>query len=157
MVGMFGPQPNAGSVVQPKPTLLGLFLWDFKPFPPPDPLDALMIYVPASIVQHAGDHAITVASELSGQFDDVLGQPLFVWRAAGHLALSGTMLPESAADPALRYAKGLPHMINALTAARRAQKFPRAASVRISLSSVKSDTARRKRWFSTSSSFSRFS
>lgn len=154
---MFGPQPYARPVVQPEPTLLRLFLRDSKPFPPPDPLDALMIYVPASIVQHAGDHAITIASELSGQFDDVLGQPLIVWQAAGHLALRRTMLPECAAGPALGYAKSLPHMINALTAARRAQKFPRAASVRISLSSVRSDTVRRRRWFSTSSSFSRFS
>jgi len=31
------------------------------------------------------------------------------------------MLPECAADPALGYAKGLPHKINALTAARRTQ------------------------------------
>ncbi len=51
MVGMFGPQPNAGAIVQPKPALPCLFLRDLKPFPPPDPLDALVIYVPASIVQ----------------------------------------------------------------------------------------------------------
>jgi hypothetical protein len=33
------------------------------------------------------------------------------------------MLPECAASPALGYAKGLPHMIDALATARRAQKF----------------------------------
>ena len=156
MVGMFGSQPNAGAVVQPKPALLCLFLRDFKPFPPPDPLDALVIYVPASIVQQARDHPIAVAAELPRQLDDVLGQPFFIWQAAGHLALRGAMLPECAADPALRYAKGVPHMDNALTAAGRAQKFPRAASVRIILSSVRSDTARLRRWFSASSTFSRF-
>ena len=169
MVGMFGPQPDAGAVVQPNPALLCLFLWDFKPFPPPDPLDhcpavvclqttrgALVIYVPASIVQQARDHPIAVAAELPRQLDDVLGQPFFIWQAAGHLALRGAMLPECAADPALRYAKGVPHMDNALTAAGRAQKFPRAASVRIILSSVRSDTARLRRWFSVSSAFSRF-
>ena len=115
-----------------------------------------MIYVPASVVQQARDHAIAVASELPRQLDDVLGQPFFIWQAAGHLALRGAMLPECAADPALRYAKGVPHMDNALTAAGRAQKFPRAASVRIILSSVRSDTARLRRWFSASSTFSRF-
>lgn len=41
MVGMFGRQPNAGTIVQPKTALLGLLLWDSKPFPPPDPLDGL--------------------------------------------------------------------------------------------------------------------
>ena len=25
------PQPNAGPIVQPEPTFLGLFLWDFRP------------------------------------------------------------------------------------------------------------------------------
>lgn len=115
-----------------------------------------MIYVPASIVQQARDHPIAVAAELPRQLDDVLGQPFFIWQAAGHLALRGAMLPECAADPALRYAKGVPHMDNALTAAGRAQKFPRAASVRIILSSVRSDTARLRRWFSASSTFSRF-
>ena len=54
-------------------------------------------------------------------------------------------------------AKFLPHTINAFTTTRRAQKFPFAASVRISLSRVRSDTARRNRWFSFSSSFRRAS
>lgn len=68
------------------------------------------------------------------------------------------------------YAERLLHMIYALAAARRAQKLPRAASVRIvryapwtsggqhpSLSSVRSDTVRRNLWFLVSSSFSRLS
>ena len=156
MVGMFWPQPDARAVVKPNPALLCLFVRDFKPFPPPDPLDALVIYVPASLVQQARDHAIAVASELPRQLDDVLGQPFFIWQAAGHLALRGAMLPKCAADPPLRYAKGLPNMNNTLTAAGRAQKFPLAASVRIILSSVRSDTARLRRWFSASSSFRRF-
>ena len=57
----------------------------------------------------------------------------------------------------LGYAERLPHVVNASASARRAQKFCRAASVRIILSSVRSDTAFRSRWFSFSSSFSRFS
>ena len=112
------------------------FCRTLSPFPPPDPLDhysavvcsqttrvALVIYVPASIVQQARDHPIAVASELPRQLDDVLGQLFFIWQAAGHPALRRTMLPECAADPALRYAKGLPHMDNALTVAGRVQKF----------------------------------
>jgi hypothetical protein len=45
---------------------------------------------------------------------------------------------------------------DASPAARRARKFPRAASARIILSSVRSDTARRSRWFSAASALSRF-
>lgn len=117
MVGMFGSQADAGTVVQPKPTLLGLFLWNFEPFPPPYPRHALVVYMPAGVVRQAGDHAITVAPELSSQFDDVLGQPLFIWLAAGHLALCRAVLSQCAAGPTLGYAKGLPHMINAVAAA----------------------------------------
>ena len=69
-------------------------------------------------------------------------------------SLGGAPIPN--VSPALKHAKGLPHMIYALTTAGRAQKFPRAASVRIILSSVKSDTARLSRAFSVSNSFSRF-
>lgn len=62
MVGMFGPPLNAGAVVQPKPALLCMFPRAFRPFPPPYPFDALVVYVPASIVQKARDHPIAVAS-----------------------------------------------------------------------------------------------
>ena len=47
------------------------------------------------------------------------------------------------------------HMIHAGTAAGGAYQFPEAASLRISLSSVRSETARRNCLFSASSSFSR--
>jgi len=47
-------------------------------------------------------------------------------------------------------------MLNRLAPPRGAYDFPRKASFRIILSKVKSDTARRSREFSPSSSFSRF-
>jgi hypothetical protein len=55
----------------------------------------------------------TVSSELFRQHDSILGQPFFIRQATWHLALRRTMLAECAADPALRYAEGLPQMINA--------------------------------------------
>lgn len=66
------------------------------------------------------------------------------------------MLPECAADPVFKYAKGLSYMDDALTAAGRAQKFSRTAAVKIILCSVKPYTARLRRWFSVSSRFSGF-
>ena len=71
-----------------------------------------MIYMPAAVVQHSGDHAdpsrqIAVQSpagqcmapELSRQLDDVIGQPFFVWQTPGNLALRGTVLPDGAGGP----------------------------------------------------------
>lgn len=76
-----------------------------------------MVHMPAAVVQHPSDHAISIAPKLSRQLNDVIGQSLLVRQAAGNLALRGTMLTEGAAGTALRYAKSLPHMIYALTAA----------------------------------------
>ena len=109
------------------------------------------------IAQKAGDNPISVAPVLTSQDDDVLGQLLFVGSTLRNLALRGSVLTENAAGPALRYAQTLPHLVNALAATRRAQKFPLAASARIILSSVRSETALRRRWFSFSSSLSRLS
>jgi len=54
-------------------------------------------------------------------------------------------------------AKTVTHPIDAVAPAKRASKFLLAASVRISLSSVRSDTALLSRSFSLSSAFRRFS
>jgi len=39
VVRPFRPEPDAGAVVQPETTTLLLFLRDFEPLAPPDPLD----------------------------------------------------------------------------------------------------------------------
>src|SRR3546814_2679564 len=54
------------------------------------------------------------------------------------------------AYPPLGYRQFATHMIDAAPPARRAQKFPRAASCRINLSSVRSEIARLSRRFSRS-------
>lgn len=120
MIGPLRPQTDTRPVVEPEPPLLGLLLWDFQPFPSPDPFDPFMVHMPAAVVQHAGDHAVAIAPELSRQLDDVLGQPLFIGQAAGRLTLRGSVLTEGATGPALGYLEGLPHMVDALAAAGRA-------------------------------------
>jgi len=42
------------------------------------PFNALVIYMPAAVVQQPSDHAISIAAKLFGQRGDVLGQPGFV-------------------------------------------------------------------------------
>lgn len=82
-----------------------------------------MVHMPAGVIQQPGDHPIAIAPVGARQLDDVVRQPFFVRCAAWSLALCRPMLPECAASPALGYAKGVPHMIDALATARRAQKY----------------------------------
>src|SRR5690606_29900717 len=144
-----------GSVGGPAPAFLRLFGWNLQPLLPPDALDPLVVDHPAHLAaQKLGDLAIAIAAIAAGQCDDVLGQLLLVVPAARNTPLRGAMLPQHEAYPALRHARhNSPDMVNAGTAARGAQKFPFAASDRISLSSVRSATALRSRSFSFWRSF----
>lgn len=78
MVRAFWSETNAGSVIQPKSTFLHLLLGDFKPFLSPYPLNPLVVHMPATVVQHPGDHAITVSPVATGKLNDVIGQVFFI-------------------------------------------------------------------------------
>ncbi len=118
----------------------------------PDPFDPLMVHRPSRMAKQRRHPAIAIATILLCQCDDVLRQRLFVICPTRHLALRRSMLTQHPAYPSLGYRKRSSHMINAASPPRGAQKFPRAASCNISLSSVRSEIARRSRRFS----FSRF-
>ena len=77
------------------------------------------------------------------------------FRPAGYAALRRTVLSEHTADPSLGQFQPGSNMVDAGSATRGAQKFPFAASARIILSKVRSETARRSRAFSASSAFIR--
>ena len=68
------PQPDAGSVIEPKPALLRLFPWHLQPLAPPDPLDPLLVHGPARLVQERRDPAVAVAAVGRRQLDDVRRQ-----------------------------------------------------------------------------------
>ena len=171
MVAVFQSQPDAGSVIQPEPSLFRLLRWHFEPLPSLQPFDALVVHLPAvdgmrrprnrAAMRRCGDAAIAVAAVLSCQIDHVRDQPFFVSPASWQCALGRTMLPKHPASPAFGNAQFATNMVDAGMvdagpAARGAQKFPRAASVRISLSSVRSDTVRRRRSLSCCCRFSSF-
>jgi hypothetical protein len=65
------------------------------------------------------------------------------------------MQAENPADPSLGYREFASHVIDAAPTTRGAKKFPQAASCKMSLSSVRSEIARRNRWCSFSKSFIR--
>src|SRR5690606_22044433 len=125
------------------------------PLAAPDTLDPLAVHMPPRIAQQRRHPAIAITAILPGQRDDILGQSCFVIRPAGRLALRRSVLSEHAAEPPLGHRHHRPDVVDTAPAARGAQKFPRAASCRISLSSVRSEIARRSRWFSFSRSFIR--
>jgi hypothetical protein len=127
MVRPLRPEPDAGAIVQPEPAPLLLFWWDLQPFALPDTLDPLVVHVPARLVQQRRHRPVAVPAILRRQFDDVRRQTIFIRAASRNLALCRAVLAERAAGAALRYAKRLPHAVDALPATRRAQKFPRVS------------------------------
>ena len=143
-------------IVQPQSTALGLSVWHFQPLTSPDTLDSFDIHDPASLVQHRSYTAIAIAVILERERRDVGGQLRFIIRGLGELALCGTMLTENPACPTLGHLQLIDDMIHTGAATGGAQKFPFAASARIILSKVRSETARRSRAFSASNSFRRF-
>ena len=120
VIGIFWSQPDAGSVIEPEPAFLGLFLGNFQPFASPDPLDPLHIHGPASFPKQHGDAPITVTSVFAGERDDIGGQGPFVSTPEQHLALRRAMLAKNPAGDAFRHAEFLLHMIDASATAGRA-------------------------------------
>ena len=127
----------------------------FEALPAPDPLDPLVVHQPARVLQESRDFAVAIAAILARQLDEVSRERLFVLSAPRRLALCGAVLPERPAGAALGDGQHRPDVLDTGAPTRGAQKFPRAASCRISLSSVRSAMALRKRWFSVSSAFMR--
>ncbi len=142
MVGIFRPKPDTRTVVQPQPPALRLLVRHFQPLPSPDALDPLDVHDPASLMQHRRDAAIAVAAILESKRRDVSGQRRLIIRGLGDFALCGTMLTENQACPTLGHLQFIDDMVHASAATGGAQKFPLAASARIILSSVRSETAR---------------
>jgi hypothetical protein len=157
MIATLWPQPNAGSVIQPKPSLLRLFCRHFKPLPPPKPFNPLVIDLPTRIPQQSRNPAIAVAAILAGKRDHIGNKTHLVGTASWRLPLRRSMLLQNPANTTLRHRHLAAHKINTGTATGGAQKFPLTAYLRISLSSVSSETAFLSRSFSFCRRLSSFS
>ena len=114
-----------------------------------------MVHVPALVVQQGRDPAIAVPAALTPQADNRRRQRLLVIPMDRLIALCRPELAQNSAGMAFGDRKSLSHVIDTTPAAVGAYPFPSAASLRISLSRVSSVTARLRRVFSCSSSFSR--
>jgi hypothetical protein len=112
------PKPDTRSVMQPQTTAFGLLLGNLQPLTPPDPLDPLVVDDPACLIpQHPRNLAIAIPAILSGQLDDVGGQPLLVFKAPRYLALRRAMLAERRTGPALGDVQMFSNMLDAGTPA----------------------------------------
>jgi hypothetical protein len=121
VIGALGPQPDAGSVIQPQPGALGLSARDLQPLAPPDPLDPLVVDQPAGLAQQLGNLAIAVAAILPDQLDDVGGQPRFILTAPRDLALRRAMLTERGTGTPLGDRQCAANILDAGAATRGAQ------------------------------------
>lgn len=102
MIWPLSPQTYAGSVIEPKPASLRLFLWDLQPLAAPDAFDPLVIDDPARRrSQKLSDLPVTVAAILAGEFDDVGDQPFFIISPRRRPPLRRSVLSEHTADPPL--------------------------------------------------------
>ncbi len=148
MVAVLRPQPDAGSVIQPEPPFPRLLRWHFQPLPSPQPFHALVVHMPASISQQGCDPTVAVATILARKLDHVRYQALFVSPAPRQLTLCRAVLAQHPASTTFRDAQLVADKFDTSSTTGGAQKFPFAASARISLSSVRSDTAFLSRSFS---------
>ena len=146
---------KAGAVVVPDPPSFGLLDRDLQALTPPDPFDALVVDAPPGRLQQRADLAVAIAPILLGQRHEVGRQCFFVITAPRDLALCRAMLTEGPTGATLGDVQDVDDVLDTGASARGAQKFPRDASCRISLSSVRSAIALRSRWFSVSRSFIR--
>ena len=145
------------TIIEPEPPLLWLFHWHFKPLASPQAFHTFVIHLPACISQQSSNSAVAISTVLACQLNHIRDQAFFVCPSAWQSALCGSMLAQNATNPSFRNLELTTHMIDTGSPTRGAQKFPDAASFKISLSSVRSETARRRRSFSFCSRFSSLS
>ena len=96
-------------------------------------------------------------ARLTSQLNHISNKPVFIGTPFWNMPLCASMLPHNPASLTLQDFELATHMITASTTTNGAQKFPIAASFKINLSSVRSDTALLSCSFSFWSRFSSFS
>jgi len=114
VVRMGQPQPDDRAVLVVEPTALLMTLRQLKPLFAPDPLNLLVVHLPALDTQQFRYLAIAVASVLLGQPDQ--GEPESIIIFSGRLVLQGTTRQANhPAGPPLRCRELLARMYNGLT------------------------------------------
>jgi hypothetical protein len=149
-------QSNVSRGVNPESPLLWLFHWYFKPLTGPQTFNTFVIHLQASVYQQDSKSAIAISAILTCQLNHVSDQAFLLSLTLRQPPLCGSMLAQNAANMSLRYLQLAEQTIDAGAWTPMTQKFPDAVSFKISLSSVRSETAHCRRSFSLCSRFSSF-
>ena len=155
MVRPTRPEPDARSVIQIQAAFLLVLLRDFQGFLSPDTLHPFVIDNPPPGTQQGCDPLISIAAILPGQLYNISSESFFIIRSLGRSPLQSSALPQSRTGTSLCNPQFLLYKNYSLPPPLRAgQNFPVDTSFKIRLSKVRSATARLRRAFSFSSSFS---
>tara|TARA_Y100001934_G_C12223333_1_gene711796 strand:- start:38 stop:334 length:297 start_codon:yes stop_codon:yes gene_type:complete len=98
---MLRPEPDAGAVVEPKPTPLRLSSGYFQPLLTPDTLYPLVVHAPAIGSEEGCDTTIPIPTILGSQRHDVRGQNRFIIGYLGGISLGTAHLTQHATRPTL--------------------------------------------------------
>jgi hypothetical protein len=116
----FGPQPDAGAAVQPKPAALWLLLRNFEPFPPPDAVHPFQVDPPAFTAKQRRNPPVAVTAVGCGKPDDRGCQCILIIGDRWPAALCCARLPKHSARPAFGHLNLRANEIHAVAAAGRA-------------------------------------
>lgn len=150
IIGTTGPQTDAGAIGEPQSPALRLLLWHLQPLASPDPLDPFVVHEPAFNAQQRCHPTKAVTAVLSCPADARRRQRFLVILNDRAVALARSGLTQHRAGPTFRDRITFHHVRHAAAATLGAYQFPSATSFRISLSEVRSATARLSRVFSCS-------
>ena len=134
MIPIERTKPNTGAIVKVEPSTFTLFLWYFETFLAPDPLNSLVVYDPAIPLQQRGDPTISIPTVLTGQGADICAKCRLIIRYNRKTSLRRSWLSYDEANASFGIWQQLFDHFGGPAPFVRAQKFPRAASLRISLS-----------------------
>ena len=101
MIRALWPSSHAGTVIQPQPSQLGLFLRNLETLLPPDARDPFVVHTPALGPKKLADSAIPPAPVQAGQFHHAGGEPLLIAPAPELVALRRAGLPHDTTGPTL--------------------------------------------------------
>src|SRR4051812_39148125 len=155
VVGPLGSTAAAAVLALPQATAFPLHLRHLEAIPTPEAMDPLEVDRPPLPHQHGPDASIAVAGVLPGQRPDPQQQLFLSFSFGPGIPLARPGHAQGPAGPTLGDPEGRHRLDDGLTSPGRAHEFPRAASLRIALSRLRSATRALSRAFSLSRSLRR--
>ena len=100
-------QSDHRTIVEPQPPSFRLYLRNFQPFSPPDPLHTFVVNNPTFVPQQSGHPAVAVASVFTGQLNDPFSQDCLIVSWAFIVPLGCSWLSHHPTGSAFRHIQRL--------------------------------------------------